>query len=168
VRKNGGRIPSKNSPLTKGSCEKIEDRLLPARSVRRSARSTQVEGALRTRFGLWIQNRDRSEPSRFNFFTAPGGGGEAVWRLSYNTGKLNIDGSTMPSAIAIFPLRRYRTTPTPSAPPPFVKGELPPCRRSAISSRLPGRDFLRVSWRHKLLAVPSGDSHSADRSGLVV
>ena len=29
------------SPLGKGSCEKIEDRLFPARSVRRSARSTR-------------------------------------------------------------------------------------------------------------------------------
>ena len=33
-----------------GSCEKIEDRLFPARSVRRGARSTQVERALRARF----------------------------------------------------------------------------------------------------------------------
>ena len=55
-----------------GSCEKIENRLLLARSVRRSARSTQVERALRARFRLWIQNRDGSGLSRFNFFTAPG------------------------------------------------------------------------------------------------
>jgi hypothetical protein len=54
------------------SCEKIEDRVLPARSVRRSARSTQVERALRARFRPWIQNRDGAGSSRFNFFTASG------------------------------------------------------------------------------------------------
>ncbi len=51
--------------------------LLPARSVRWSARSTQVERALCARFRLWIQNRDGSGLSRFNFFTAPGDSGFA-------------------------------------------------------------------------------------------
>jgi len=35
---------------SKGSCEKIENRFVSATSVRRSARSTQVERALRARF----------------------------------------------------------------------------------------------------------------------
>ena len=61
-----------------GSCEKIENRLLPALSVRRSARSTQVERALRARFRLWIQNRDGSRSSQFNFFTASGARGEGA------------------------------------------------------------------------------------------
>ena len=57
-----------------GSCEKIENRLLPALSVRRSARSTQVERALRARFHLTIQRRDGSGLAQFNFFTASGPG----------------------------------------------------------------------------------------------
>ena len=71
------------SPLPnagEGSCEKIENRLLSTLSVRRSARSTQVERALRARFRLWIQNRDGSGLSRFNFFTASGEGScENLW-----------------------------------------------------------------------------------------
>ena len=43
-----------------GSCEKIENRLLPALSVRRSARATQVERALRARFHLWARRRNGS------------------------------------------------------------------------------------------------------------
>ncbi len=35
--------------------------------------SNLQERALRARFRLWIQNRDRSGLSRFNFFTAPRG-----------------------------------------------------------------------------------------------
>ena len=42
------------SPLGKGSCKIIENRLLPALSVRGSARSTQVARALRARFRLRI------------------------------------------------------------------------------------------------------------------
>ena len=56
----------------KGSREKIQDRVFTARSVRRSARSTQVERALRARFGLWIFGRDTSGVS-IQFFTASGG-----------------------------------------------------------------------------------------------
>ena len=63
----GRRVPSRE-----GSCEKIENRLLPALSVRRSARSTQVERALRARFHLWIRRRDGSGLAQFNFFTASG------------------------------------------------------------------------------------------------
>ena len=37
-------------PQCGGSCEKIENRLFPALSVRRSARATLVERALRARF----------------------------------------------------------------------------------------------------------------------
>ena len=47
-----------------GSCEKIQDRLFPARSVRGSAR-----------FRLQILSRDGSRSFGFNFFTAPRGQG---------------------------------------------------------------------------------------------
>ena len=55
-----------------GSCEKIENRLLPALSVRRSARATLVERSLRARFHLWIRRRDGSGLAQLNFFTASG------------------------------------------------------------------------------------------------
>jgi hypothetical protein len=45
--------------------------------VRRSARSTQVERALRARFRLRIQSRRGSRSFRFNSFTAPGR--SALW-----------------------------------------------------------------------------------------
>jgi len=66
------RVVTINSPLGKGSCEKIESRLLPALSVRRGtavsrARSTQVERALRARFHLWIRRRNGSGLAQFNF-----------------------------------------------------------------------------------------------------
>jgi hypothetical protein len=56
----GGILPNQEnafSPFAKRSCENIQDWYLPARSVRRgtvvlSARSTQVERALRARFRL--------------------------------------------------------------------------------------------------------------------
>jgi hypothetical protein len=44
--------PPALAPPMEGSCNKIENRLLPALSVRGSARSTQVERALRARFRL--------------------------------------------------------------------------------------------------------------------
>ncbi len=61
-----------------GSCEKIQNRLLPALSVRRSARSTQVKRALRARFHLWIRRRDGSGLAQFNVFTASGSEGCGV------------------------------------------------------------------------------------------
>ena len=66
-------------PAHEGSCEKVENRLLPALSVRRGtavprARSTQVERALRARFHLWIRRRNGSGLVQFNFFTASGYG----------------------------------------------------------------------------------------------
>jgi len=53
------------------------------------------------------------------------------------TGKLNISGSTMPSAISIlvFPLLPCMTTPAPSALPPFLRGNCHPA--SAHFSQLP-------------------------------
>ena len=62
-----------------GSCEEIENRLLPAPSVRRGtavprARSTQVERELCARFHLWIRRRDRSGLAQFDFSTALGCG----------------------------------------------------------------------------------------------
>jgi len=51
-----------------GSCEPIENRLLPALSVRRSARATLVERALRVRFHLWIQRRDGAGLAQFQSF----------------------------------------------------------------------------------------------------
>ena len=48
------------------------DRSIAKRAQERP--STQVERALRARFQLWIQNRDWSGSSRFNFFTASGRG----------------------------------------------------------------------------------------------
>ena len=55
-----------------GRCEKNEKRLLPTLSVRRSARATLVERALRARFHLWIRRRDGSGLAQLNFFTASG------------------------------------------------------------------------------------------------
>ena len=52
--------PSWSGLPSQGSCEKIENRLFPTLSARRSARSTQVERALRARFHLWIRRRDGS------------------------------------------------------------------------------------------------------------
>ena len=46
----------------------------PALSLRRSARSTQVERALRARFHLWIRRLEGSGFAQFNFFTASGAG----------------------------------------------------------------------------------------------
>ena len=65
------------SPRRQGRCEKIENRLLPALSVRRGtavprARATLVERALRARFRLWIRRRDGSGLAQLNFFTASG------------------------------------------------------------------------------------------------
>ncbi len=66
------------SPLPNaGSCEKIENRLLPALSVRRGtavprARATQLERALRARFHLSIWRRGGLGLAQFNLFTAPG------------------------------------------------------------------------------------------------
>jgi len=51
------RIGSPRPSAGEGNCERIENRLLPALSVRRSARATQVERALRARFHLWIRRR---------------------------------------------------------------------------------------------------------------
>ena len=52
--------------------KKLKNRLLRPLSVRRSARTTQVERALRARFHMWIWRWDRSRMARFNVFTASG------------------------------------------------------------------------------------------------
>ena len=62
---------------SEGSCEKIENRLHPALSVRRSARATQVERALRARFHLWTRRRDGSGWLN-SFFSQLQGGGTAA------------------------------------------------------------------------------------------
>ena len=72
-----------------------------------------------------------------------GGDGKAVRGLSYKTGKLNISGSHN--------TKRHQHFRLPSAPShdnphafgaaPFFKGELPPCRRSAIFSQLPAEKY---------------------------
>jgi len=64
-----------------GSCEKIENRLLPALSVRRGtavprARATQVERALRARFHLWTRRRDGSGWPNSIFSQLQGNGGQ--------------------------------------------------------------------------------------------
>jgi len=87
IRSLGGawkQFPILDGPLNKsgkiqipgkaGSCETIEDRLLPALSVRRGtavprARATLVERALRARFHLWIRRRDGSGLAQLNLFT---------------------------------------------------------------------------------------------------
>jgi len=74
------------SPLPnagEGSCEKIENRLLPALSVRRRtavprARATQVERALRARFHLWTRRRDGSGWLNSIFSQLQGLGGEGA------------------------------------------------------------------------------------------
>ncbi len=81
-------VASSGSPspnVGEGNCEQIENRLLPALSVRRGtaaprACSAQVERALRARFHLWIRRRDGSGLAQFIFFTASkaeGRGGSA-------------------------------------------------------------------------------------------
>ena len=70
----GATFDEDESPPPEGSCERIENRLLSALSVRGSARATQVERALRARFHRWTRRWDGSGLARFNFFTASGPG----------------------------------------------------------------------------------------------
>ncbi len=72
------------SPPSQGSCEQIENRLLPALGVRRSARATPVERALRARFHLWIRRREGAGLAQFNFFTASGVGEGERSSLSFS------------------------------------------------------------------------------------
>jgi hypothetical protein len=115
---------------SQGSCEKIEDRLTPGLSVRRSARSTQVERTLRVRFHLWIRRRDGSGSAQFKRFTASGpsvgcavGNGPIPARrsrgrvaargLSYKLGKASpqrIASLMTPSSSAGLPVSRDITT----------------------------------------------------------
>jgi hypothetical protein len=60
-----------NSPW---SCEKIEDRLFPERSVRRSARSTRWNARSARVFGCGFKTVSVTLV-QFNFFTAPLGNG---------------------------------------------------------------------------------------------
>ena len=59
-------------PLEKESFENSRSIISGAKRAR-SARSTQVERALRARFDLWIRRRDGSGLAQFNLFTGSGG-----------------------------------------------------------------------------------------------
>ncbi len=66
-----------DSSFEGGSCEELKDGSSRKMGVRGSARSTQVEGALRARFQPWLKIRVGSGLARFDFFT-----GSAQWPLS--------------------------------------------------------------------------------------
>jgi hypothetical protein len=71
-------------PAPHKSCEKIEHRLPPGLSVRRSARSTQMEHALRARFYLRIRRWDGSAPAQFNSYQGSNAKANAIhhpWRI---------------------------------------------------------------------------------------
>ena len=74
AKENGGPIPSRER-----SCEKIKNRLLPALSVRRSARATLVERALRARFHLWVRGQGGSGLAQLIVFTASGARAVRRW-----------------------------------------------------------------------------------------
>jgi hypothetical protein len=111
-------LPPMKIPSLEGSCEKIQDRICPAKSVRRSARSTQVERALRARFELWIPSRDLSRSSQFNFFTAPGhgpsGGNTSHVRSTFFVGFARRDSSGEVGELFGWRLRAYQASQTPA------------------------------------------------------